>query len=85
MDFDDQKIQLGILVIPWYWVGQEKSVWLMNMLFNKVLGENEKCLLFLLETEQTFWPIQYLLCELEHNTQTQQASFSLTTHRTTKL
>ena len=26
-------------------------VWLMNTLFNKVLGENEKCLLFLLKTE----------------------------------
>ena len=32
------------------------------MLFNKVLGENEKCAFyFYLKTEGTFWPTQYLL------------------------
>ena len=36
-------------------------VWLMNTLFNKVLGENEKGLLFLLKTKRTFWPTQYLM------------------------
>ena len=29
----------------------KKFVWLVNMLFNRVLHENEKCLLFLLKTE----------------------------------
>ena len=38
----------------------KKFIRLMNMLFDKVLGENEKCLLFLLKTEETFWPTQYL-------------------------
>ena len=33
----------------------------MNTLFNKVLGENEKGLLFLLKTKRTFWPTQYLM------------------------
>ena len=32
----------------------KKFVWLMNTLFNQVLGENEKCLLFSLKTEWTF-------------------------------
>ena len=33
------------------------------MLFNKVHGENEKCVLyFYLKTESTFWPTQYLCC-----------------------
>ena len=32
----------------------------MNTLFNKVLGENEKCVLFLLKTERIFWPAQYM-------------------------
>ena len=36
----------------------KKFVWLMNT-FNKVLGENEKCV-FLLKTEQTFGPTQYI-------------------------
>ena len=32
------------------------------MLFNKVLGENEKCVFyFYLKTEGTFWLIQYQL------------------------
>ena len=31
------------------------------MLFNKVLGENEKCVFyFYLKTEGTFWPTQYI-------------------------
>ena len=31
------------------------------MLFNKVFGENEKCVFhFYLKTEGTFWPTQYL-------------------------
>ena len=38
----------------------KKFIQLMNTLFGKVLGENEKCLLFLFKTEWTFWPIQYL-------------------------
>ena len=38
----------------------KKFVWLMNMLFNKVHCENEKCLLFLPKTKQTFWPTQYI-------------------------
>ena len=29
----------------------KKFIWLVNMLFNRVLHENEKCLLFLLKTE----------------------------------
>ena len=29
-------------------------IWLMNTLFNEVLGENEKCLLFSLKTKWTF-------------------------------
>ena len=38
----------------------KKFVRLMNTLFNKVLGENEKMrLLFLLRTERPFWPTQY--------------------------
>ena len=37
----------------------KKVIQLMNTLFNEVLGENEKCLLLLLKTERTFWPIQY--------------------------
>ena len=28
------------------------------MLFNKALGENEKCVYFYLKTEGTFWPTQ---------------------------
>lgn len=27
---------------------------MVNMLFNKILGENEKCLLFLLENQRNF-------------------------------
>ena len=27
---------------------------------NKIIGENEKCVLFYEQTEQTFWPSQYL-------------------------
>ena len=31
---------------------------MVNMLFNKVLGENEKCVFyFYLKTKGTFWPI----------------------------
>ena len=30
----------------------------MNTLFNKILGDSEKYLLFLFKTERTFWPIQ---------------------------
>ena len=36
----------------------KKFVWLVHMLFNKVLHENERYVLFLLKTEQTFWPTQ---------------------------
>ena len=33
----------------------------VNMLFHKVLGENEKCVFhFCLKTEGTFWPTQYM-------------------------
>ena len=35
-----------------------KFVVLVNPMFNTILGENEKCLLFLLKTERTFWPTQ---------------------------
>ena len=35
---------------------------MMNTLFNKVLGENEKCVFYVyLKTEDTFWPTQYLM------------------------
>ena len=34
----------------------------MNTLFNKVLGENEKCVFyFYLKTEGNFWPTQYFI------------------------
>ena len=36
----------------------KKFVWLVNTLFNKILGENEKCA-FLLNTERTSWSTQY--------------------------
>ena len=33
----------------------------MNTLFNKVLGEKDKCVFyFYLKTEGTFWPTQYM-------------------------
>ena len=41
----------------------KKFIWLVNALFNKALGENEKkknVPYFLLKTEQTFWLSQYL-------------------------
>ena len=41
----------------------KKFVWLVNALFNKVLGENEKkkkVSYFLLKTAQIFWLSQYL-------------------------
>lgn len=38
----------------YYWVGQK--VWLVNKLFNKILGESEKHVLFLLKIKRTFWP-----------------------------
>ena len=39
----------------------KKFVRLVNTLFNTVLGENEKCLLFLLKTKWAFWPTQYMV------------------------
>ena len=34
---------------------------MVNMFFNKVLGENEKCVFyFYFKTEGTFWPTQYI-------------------------
>ena len=30
-----------------------------NIQINKVIGENEKCLLFFGKTKHTFWPNQY--------------------------
>ena len=34
---------------------------MVNTLFNKVLGENEKCAFyFYFKTERTFWPTQYI-------------------------
>ena len=36
----------------------KKFIRLINILFNKVLGENEVSY-FLLKTERTFWPTQY--------------------------
>ena len=38
----------------------KKFVRLVNTSFNKILGENEKCLLLLLKTEGTSWPTQYI-------------------------
>ena len=41
-----------------YWVGQ-KFIQVVNVLCSTVLGVYEKvCILFLLKTEQTFWPVQ---------------------------
>ena len=38
----------------------KKFIWLVDTLFNKILGENEKCVLFLLKTEQNFWSTQHI-------------------------
>ena len=55
----------GIMKLPEKWqkvVEQNSEV---NTLFNKVLGENEKCVYyFYLKTKGTFWPTQYLYCFL---------------------
>lgn len=37
----------------------EKFIQLVNTLFTKVLGENEKCSLVLPKAGQTFWSTQY--------------------------
>ena len=38
----------------------------MNTLFNKVLGENEKCVSYCyFKTEGTFWPAQYIRLNAE--------------------
>ena len=43
----------------------------MNMLFSKVLGENEKCLLFLLKKPKAlFGPLNTLLVGLSNGTRT---------------
>ena len=40
---------------------------MVNTLFNRVLGENEKCVFyFYLKTEGTFWPNQYNLYLVEY-------------------
>ena len=37
---------------------------MMTMLFNKILGENEKCVFyFYLKAKGTFWPTQYYTIE----------------------
>ena len=51
----------GIMKLPEKW----QKVVEKSGEYNKVLGENEKCVFYYyLKTEDTFWPTQYLYCTM---------------------
>ena len=61
---DEKFWEDGIMKLPEKWQKiaekNDSTTILVNMLFNKVVGKNEKCVFyFYLKTEETFWPSQY--------------------------
>ena len=43
----DDRVSFSFILLMWHIIGLAKEfAWLMNMLFNKVLGENEKCFFY---------------------------------------